>query len=223
MNDLFPVVQRVRLKTLVESVQAACEGAELAFPVPAANRTDGFAFPRLPGPLPDRPRDETDAVSFSGYVRPGYVQLDGHVTDGENEATVSVRQKGTGPVEVRVAPLDDDEDPPYTGLPPGPEHDAVVAEGRAYQCFETNEEGQPYAVPAGTDVDALLQSLGQTVSSWLTVTAPTPADAAARYWDAFDQWHARQDGYPAWMYPDWARRFVCCEIEKTDLPPDFTP
>lgn len=94
----------------------------------------------------------------------------------------------------------------FTGLPPGPEHDRIVAEGTDFIVFQIDENTRvqeagfnqgPYVLP-----NCPLQTLSLLdwvcFSDWCRVRAMSAEDAIGIYADAVDQWVAESNGSPRW-------------------------
>lgn len=88
--------------------------------------------------------------------------------------------------------------PHFTGLPPGPEHDRAVREGRDFYVIEDSFHTVPTAEEA------------QAHGGWQTVRALTEAEATdpERYWNAQAQLMAHHDGFPGWRDPEAADRYL---------------
>ena len=88
----------------------------------------------------------------------------------------------------------------FTGLPPGPEHDRVVADGRNYIVLHLDPSNDNFVCMAEPNEETLTQVLTQVEwTEWTRVRAATPEDALARYFDAHDQWEAKTNGSPRWQ------------------------
>ena len=95
----------------------------------------------------------------------------------------------------------------FTGLPPGDEHDRIVAEGSDFIVFQIEEDAKvqaagfdqgPYALPNCPE-RALSFLEWACFMDWCRVRATSAEDAIAIYEDARDQCVAETNGSPQWQ------------------------